>query len=97
MPLKYTVDSISLLDTQQTAYDLLAQGGKLAIFLPTAAKTTKDKEIFSIHGFLRETSNIELLETLLHDNLEQLLKEGTIKVSRNRKCPPIYDLTDWIT
>ena len=33
-PLKYVVDSISLGDTQQVGYDLLAPGGQLATFLP---------------------------------------------------------------
>jgi NADPH:quinone reductase-like Zn-dependent oxidoreductase len=94
VPIKYAVDSISLPDTQQTAYDLLGEGGKLAIFRPPAAKTTEEKEIFYIYGLLREPSNIELLESLLHDNLERLLKEGAIKVSHSRKCPPVYLLTD---
>ena len=85
VPIKYVLDSISVPDTQQTAYDLLGKGGKLVIFLAPAVKTTKEKEIFSIVGFLRDPANIELLETLYHDNLERLLNEGTIKVSRNRK------------
>ena len=53
VPIKYAVDSISLPDTQQTAYDLLSRGGKLVIFLPLAAKTTKEKDIVHVAGFLR--------------------------------------------
>ena len=90
VPIKYALDSISLPDTQQTVYDLLGKGGKLAIFRPPAAKTTEDKEILYIFGVLREPANIVLLESLLHDNLERLLKEGAIKVSRGRKCLPVY-------
>ena len=90
VPIKYAVDSISLPDTQQTAYDLLSRGGKLVIFLPLAAKTTKDKDIVHVAGFLRSPPNIELLETFYHDNFERLLKEGAIKVSYSRKCPSVY-------
>ena len=92
VPIKYAVDSISLPDTQQAAYDLLGQGGKLVIFLPLAVKTTQEKDVISVTGMLRDPPNIELLETFYHDNLERLLKEGTIKVSRSRKCPTVYHL-----
>jgi hypothetical protein len=88
-PIKYAVDSISLPDTQQTAYDLLAHGGKLVIFLAPVAKTTEEKEVFPVSGILRDPSNIELLETFYHDNLERLLKEGAIKVRRSCKCPSV--------
>lgn len=90
MPIKYAVDSISLADTQQIAYDLLADGGKLVIFLPAAIKATKEKEVISVAGFLRNPANIELLEIFYHDNLERLLKEGAIKVSRSRKSHSVY-------
>ena len=83
-PLKYAVDSISLADTQQTAYDLLAPGGQLAIFLPVAIKTTEEKHIISAIGVINYPSNVELLNALFHDNFEQLLKEGVIKVSNGR-------------
>jgi NADPH:quinone reductase-like Zn-dependent oxidoreductase len=85
VPIKYAVDSISLPDTQQTAYDLLANGGKLAVFLPPVAKTTKEKQIVYVFGVLRSPPNIELLETVYHDNFERLLKEGAIRVSLSRK------------
>ena len=94
VPIKYAVDSISLPNTQRTAYDLLAQGGKLVIFLPPAAKTTKEKEIVSVAGFLRDPPNIELLETFCHDNFERLLKEGAIKVSYSFKYPSVYFIFD---
>ena len=94
VPIKYAVDSISLPDTQQAAYDLLGQGGKLVIFLPPAAKTTKEKDIVPVAGFLRSPPNIELLETFYHDNLERLLKEGAIKVSYSCKCPSVNFIFD---
>ena len=90
VPIKYAVDSISLPNTQQAAYDLLSQGGKLVIFLPPAAKMTKEKEIVPVAGFLRSPPNIKLLETFYHDNFERLLKEGAIKVSYSLKCPSVY-------
>ena len=89
-PIKYAVDSISLPDTQQTAYDLLAQGGKLVIFLPPAVKATQEKDVVPATGLLRDPPNIELLETFYHDNLERLLKEGAIKVSRRCKGPVMF-------
>ena len=97
VPVKYALDSISLPDTQQTVFNLLGKGGKLAVFLPPAVKNTEDKEVFYIFGVLRGPANIELLESLYHDNLEQLLKEGAIKVSRGCKNLPVYLLTNWIT
>ena len=86
-PLKYAFDSISIPETQQTAYDLLAHGGKLAVVLEPSTKTTKEKDVFWIGGFLRSPPNIKLLEELYHDNLERLLKDGVIKVSRNPYMP----------
>ena len=85
VPLKYAADSISLSDTQQAAYDLLAPGGQLATFLPVSIKTTEEKHIFSTIGLVRYPSNVELLNTLFHDNFERLLKEGVVKVSNSYK------------
>jgi len=87
VPLKYAIDSISIPDTQQTAYDVLAQGGKLITFLPSVIKATQEKDIVYVFGSLREPVNIELLETLYHDNLERLLKEGAIKPNRVEILP----------
>ena len=86
MLIKYVVNSISLPDTQQTGYDILPEGGKLVIFIPPAVKTIEGKDIVYVFGVLRHPANISLLETFYHDNLERLLKEGAIKVSRRRKC-----------
>jgi Zinc-binding dehydrogenase len=84
-PLKYAADAISLGDTQQAAYDLLAPGGQLATFLPVAVKTTQEKHIFSTIGLVKYPSNVELLNTLFHDNFERLLKEGDVKVGNGYK------------
>ena len=84
-PLKYAADAISLADTQQAAYDLLAPGGQLATFLPVAVKTTEEKQIFSAIGLVKYPSNVELLNTLFHDNFERLLKDGDVKVSNGYK------------
>ncbi|KAF8804124.1 GroES-like protein [Phlegmacium glaucopus] len=86
-PIKHAVDSISLADTQQAAYELLAPGGQLATFLSVAVKTTKEKNVIAVLGTIRHPANIELLETLYHDNLEQLLKEGTIKPNQVEVLP----------
>ena len=80
VPIKYVVDSISTADTQQSGYDLLASGGKLVIFLPIAVKKTDDKEVFHVLGTSAHPANAKLLESLYHDNLERLLREGDIKV-----------------
>lgn len=81
MPIKYAVDSISSPDTQQAAYDLLASDGQLAIFSPVSAKTTQEKQIIPVFSLIRQPPNVELLQTLYHDNFERLLKEGAIQVS----------------
>lgn len=86
-PIKYAVDSISLADTQQAAYDLVAPGGQVAVFLPILAKTTKEKDIFHVLGLIRDPPNIKLLETFYHDNFERLLKEGAIKPNRVEVLP----------
>ena len=88
-PIKYAVDSISAPDTQQTAYDILAPGGQVAVFNPIAAKATKEKDIFFVFGGIRHPPNIKLLETFYHDNLEKFLKEGAIKVSHTTAIIPI--------
>jgi len=87
VPIKYAVDAVSLPDTQQSAYDLLGKGGKLITFGLPSAKTTEEKEIFPVFGFLRAPSNIELLETFYHDNLERLLEEGAIKPNQVEVLP----------
>lgn len=87
VPLKYAVDSISSPDTQQTAYDLLARGGKLAVVVAPATKTTEEKDVIWVGGFLRSAPNLKLLEALYHDNLERLLKEGAIKPNQVEVLP----------
>ena len=80
MPIKYVVDSVSSADTQQSGYNLLESGGTLAVFLPIVAQTTDDKGAIYVLGIAAFPANTKLLETLYHDNLEGLLKEGAIKV-----------------
>jgi NADPH:quinone reductase-like Zn-dependent oxidoreductase len=80
-PIKYVVDSVSSADTQQNGYDLLESGGKLVIFLPIAVKKTNDKEVIHVLGVAAAPANTGLLGSLYHDNLERLLKEGSIKVN----------------
>lgn len=86
-PIKYVADTISLADTQQIAYDLLAPGGQLLVVLPSEIKTTKEKEVVHVLGLIRLPPHIQLLETLYHDNLEGWLKEGALKVSSSLKYP----------
>ena len=95
-PIKYAVDSISAAATQQAAYDLLAPGGQLATFLAVAAKTTDEKSIIPVLGIARLPANVELLETLYHDNLERLLQEGAIKVS-TRSQLWLFVHANWVT
>jgi len=86
-PIKYVVDSISSADTQNSGYNLLASGGKLIVFLPIAVETTDDKDVINVVGIAAHPANGKLLETLYHDNLEGLLREGAIKPNRVEVLP----------
>jgi NADPH:quinone reductase-like Zn-dependent oxidoreductase len=79
-PIKYAVDTVSSPETQQTAYDLVAPGGQLVVFLAIVAKTTKEKDIFHAFGVPTHPPNVELTKVLYHDHLERFLAEGAIKV-----------------
>jgi NADPH:quinone reductase-like Zn-dependent oxidoreductase len=86
-PIKYVVDSVSSVETQQTGHDLLAPGGKLVIFLEGLIEPTEGREVVRAFGLFRHPLNIALLGTLYHDNLERLLKEGSIKPNRIEVLP----------
>ena len=98
-PIKYVVDSVSSVETQQTGHDLLAPGGKLVIFLEGLIKPTEGREIVRAFGLSRHPLNIKLLGTLHHDHLERLIKEGSIKVSHGSQMFFLFtvDRLDYIS
>ena len=79
------------MDTQNSGYNLLAPGGKLNVFLPIAVETTDDKEVTYVSGIAAHPANGKLLETLYHDNLERLLKEGAIKAKTTYSSSLLVD------
>jgi NADPH:quinone reductase-like Zn-dependent oxidoreductase len=82
-PLKYVYDAISAPETQQAGLGLLADGGQIAVLLAPAVASTASRTVVHVLGILREPPNISLLESLYHDHLHNLVKEGAIKV---RSC-----------
>ncbi|KAG5635716.1 hypothetical protein H0H81_010319 [Sphagnurus paluster] len=84
-PIAVVYDSVSLPGTQQTGYDLLAQGGVLALVLERApeVKLVEGKDVISAFGFFNQPHSRDL-GFKLYASLEQLLAQGTLK-----------GLTDW--
>ncbi|KAF9236633.1 chaperonin 10-like protein [Melanogaster broomeanus] len=79
-PVSYAFDAVSLDDTQQAAYDLLAPGGKLAIVLPPAVKPVEGsgKEVIFVFGSFQLPQNRELGARFFVE-LTKWLAEGKIK------------------
>jgi len=90
MPIKYAVVPSPHRTRNKLPMTSLKKAVNLLFSSTSSSKDDEREEIFSVVGFLRDPDNIELLESLLHDNLERLLKEGAIKVSRTRKCSSVY-------
>lgn len=76
-------DTVSLQETQQTAYDLLGEGGFLALVLPDEFKGVVGRNVTSsfVHGHLTTPTTREL-GLALHAHLTDLLEKGLIKPNR---------------
>ncbi|RDB28751.1 Dehydrogenase azaJ [Hypsizygus marmoreus] len=85
-PIDIVFDAISLDDTQQVSYDLLADGGHLVLVLPSQIRETEGKTFSSILGVwtLDHTRELGLK---LYSQLGELLGEGVIKPNRVEVLP----------
>ena len=87
-PIKVIYDAISLADTQNAAYDILAPGGQLIIVLALAVEPSKispDKEVKNTYGSVW-SSNTRKIGASLWSALTPLLEDGSIKVRVLSSC-----------
>ncbi|OSC97731.1 GroES-like protein [Trametes coccinea BRFM310] len=90
-PVATVYDAISLPETQNPAFDLLAPGGKLLTVLPPAVEEDKAKDaqgrtIVHVHGPIQLPQNVEFGK-LLFKKLTGLLETGDIKPLRLEVIP----------
>ena len=81
-PVDLVYDAISMQDTQDQAWDVLAPGGELVLVLPSLVDKDKYKDkhtVFEVGNV--HTSNVRALGVELYNVLAQWLEDGTIKVS----------------
>ncbi|CAL1717209.1 unnamed protein product [Somion occarium] len=88
-PVKVIYDAISLSETQDAAYDVLASGGILIIVLGAKVdkdKITPDKKIIGTHGSCYSPVNRELGISLC-SHLTELVASGDIKPNASEVVP----------
>ncbi|CCM00612.1 uncharacterized protein FIBRA_02648 [Fibroporia radiculosa] len=88
-PIEVIYDAVSLPDTQNVAYDLLALGGCLIIDLDLSvdkAKQTDDKRVEHVYGNINIPRN-KVLAVGLMSKLTTYLAEGAIKPNRVEILP----------
>ncbi len=84
-PFDIVFDAISLKETQQPAYDILAPGGTLLLVLPPSldeSSLDQSKNAVSILGTAHDQAQNKLAVSL-YKNLTGFLEKGEIKVSVN--------------
>ena len=82
-PIKYIYEAISIKETQNAAYDILAPGGKIVIVtqdLIDKEKLTPDKQIVCVSGNVWFEDSREI-GVSLYKILPKLLEDGDIKVN----------------
>ncbi|KAI0822569.1 GroES-like protein [Trametes gibbosa] len=90
-PVEYVYDAISLADTQQIAYDVLAPGGHLLIVLPLSIPAEKIKEgdnktIVNVFGNVHSPEN-RAVGVAVYSRLTEFLANGTIVPNRVEVLP----------
>jgi len=80
-PIPYVFDAVSIEETQQAAYDLLAPGGTLAVVTLNLVKEDEstEKKILMVHGSFHPPEN-RALGVKFAAALTTWLAEGKIKV-----------------
>ncbi|KAF9484842.1 GroES-like protein [Pholiota conissans] len=86
-PLEYIYDTISSQETQHQGFDVLADGGQIAVVTPPLIESTESKTVIHVLGMLRTPHNIPLLEPLYHDHLFGLVEKGLIKPNKVEVLP----------
>ena len=80
-PLKYSLDTVTIPETGQMVYDLLAPGGRHLMTLPDYIQNkVENKQVCEVYGFASADENSESV-AILYKHLTGLLEEGAIKVS----------------
>ncbi|OSC97715.1 GroES-like protein [Trametes coccinea BRFM310] len=82
-PVSTVYDAISLPETQNAAFDLLAPGGKLLLVLPSAVdedkkKNADDRSIVGVLGLIQLPQNVDFGK-VLYTKLTTLLEAGDLK------------------
>ncbi|KAG5643970.1 hypothetical protein DXG03_009321 [Asterophora parasitica] len=85
-PIKLVYDAVSLPDTQQSAYSLLADGGDLVLVLREVIEPVEGKRIINAFGVFTLPHSREL-GVQLYGKLTELLEEGSIKANRVEVIP----------
>lgn len=81
-PIETVYDAVSLPETQQAGYDILADGGHLILVLTSELKSLTDiKHIINVFGVLTLPETREF-GVQLYAHLGALLEEGVIQVSQ---------------
>ncbi|KAI0091066.1 GroES-like protein [Irpex rosettiformis] len=89
IPIKIVYDAISEAETQNTAYDALASGGKLILVLASEideTKLTSDKQLANVYGTVHYMDQ-RTLGVSLYKNLSRLLETGDIKPNNVEVLP----------
>ncbi|KAF8558736.1 NAD(P)-binding protein [Imleria badia] len=86
-PIPYIFDAVSLEETQQAAFSLLAPGGTLVVVTePYVGGGEDDKKVFMVFGIFHTPENREL-GTKFSIALTKWLAEGTLKPNRVEVLP----------
>ncbi|KAI0091079.1 GroES-like protein [Irpex rosettiformis] len=88
-PIKYVYDAISLKQTQESAYEVLASGGTLILVLDFAvdeAKVDKTKRVAKVFGTTYDPAQ-NALGTSLYKKLTKLLESGDLKPNHVEVLP----------
>jgi hypothetical protein len=83
-PIKYVFDSVSLPETQQLAYDVLASGGTLGIVNAPSIQEAEDRSVVQIRAIRTLPHNAQPIAELF-GTLTEWLENGVIKASTRCK------------
>ncbi|KAL0059593.1 hypothetical protein AAF712_013644 [Marasmius tenuissimus] len=87
VPVKTVYDAISLPDTQNASYNILAEGGNLVIVLDSQIKNpVESKKVHHVFGSVQPEPNRPFGRTL-YKKLTQFLQDGTVKPNRVEELP----------